>query len=178
MRVWAGCSFFTACFRAGISTVDCLSVEKREGTLGLLFLTDLKGYDVVLGKLVATSLNGFYGLLAVMPVLALSMLLGGISNAEFWRMALVLADTFLFSLAIGIFCSSVSRDARRATSANFALLLLFLGVLPAVMGIIAYFDPAHPLIRQLFYTCPAFPFILCFDVQYVTHPDDFGGRSG
>src|SRR5438876_7905417 len=33
------------------STADSLSQEKREGTLGLLFLTDLKGYDVVLGKL-------------------------------------------------------------------------------------------------------------------------------
>jgi len=30
------------------STADSLSEEKREGTLGLLFLTDLKGYDVVL----------------------------------------------------------------------------------------------------------------------------------
>src|SRR5687768_938527 len=29
---------------AGV-TADCLSEEKREGTLGLLFLTDLKGYD-------------------------------------------------------------------------------------------------------------------------------------
>src|SRR5205814_6060781 len=31
---------------AGVfTTADCLSEEKREGTLGLLFLTDLKGYD-------------------------------------------------------------------------------------------------------------------------------------
>src|SRR5512140_1749522 len=29
------------------STSDCLSQERREGTLGLLFLTDLRGYDVV-----------------------------------------------------------------------------------------------------------------------------------
>ncbi len=41
------------------STADCLSQEKRDGTLGLLFLTDLKGLDVVLGKLAATSLRGF-----------------------------------------------------------------------------------------------------------------------
>ena len=39
-------------------TADCLSEEKREGTLGFLFLTDLRGYDVVLGKLLATSLRG------------------------------------------------------------------------------------------------------------------------
>jgi hypothetical protein len=31
-------------------TADCLSEEKREGTLGFLFLTDLRGYDVVLGS--------------------------------------------------------------------------------------------------------------------------------
>ena len=53
---------------------DSLSEERREGTLGLLFLTDLKGYDVVLGKFMAVSLNAFYGLLAVFPVLALSLL--------------------------------------------------------------------------------------------------------
>src|SRR5581483_8680677 len=47
----------------GRTTADCLSEERREGTLGLLFLTDLKGYDVVLGKLAATSLNSIYGLL-------------------------------------------------------------------------------------------------------------------
>src|SRR5689334_20580853 len=46
------------CLAAGRrSTADCLSEEKREGTLGLLFLTKLKGYDVIFGKLTATSLN-------------------------------------------------------------------------------------------------------------------------
>src|SRR5438045_3028816 len=64
-------------------TADCLSGEKREGTLGLLFLTDLKGYDVVFGKLAATSLRGFYGLLAVLPVLAVPVLMGGVSRWEF-----------------------------------------------------------------------------------------------
>ena len=57
-----------------LRTADCLSEEKREGTLGLLFLTDLKGYDIVLGKLAATSLNTFYGMLAIFPILAISLL--------------------------------------------------------------------------------------------------------
>lgn len=51
-------------------TADCLSREKREGTLGFLFLTDLRGYDVVGGKLLATSLRMTYGLMAIIPVLA------------------------------------------------------------------------------------------------------------
>ena len=61
---------FLYCLLSGVgNTADCLSEEKREGTLGLLFLTDLKGYDVVLGKLLATSLNNFYGLIAIFPPL-------------------------------------------------------------------------------------------------------------
>src|SRR5580698_6968340 len=45
------------CLIEGVrKTSNCISEEKREGTLGLLFLTDLKGYDIVLGKLAGNSL--------------------------------------------------------------------------------------------------------------------------
>jgi hypothetical protein len=119
------------CLAAGRRwTVDCLSEEKREGTLGLLFLTDLRGYDVVLGKLAATSLGGLYALLAVVPVLAIPLLLGGVGNGEFWRTVLVLVDTFLLSMSLGIFCSAISREHRRAAVVNFLLLLLIVMGLP------------------------------------------------
>src|SRR5207237_5759271 len=84
-------------------TADCLSEEKREGTLGLLFLTDLKGYDVVLGKLMATSLNAFYGLVAIFPVLALPLVMGGVTFSEFCRVMLALVNTLLFSLGMVVF---------------------------------------------------------------------------
>ena len=67
-----------------------MSEEKREGTLGLLFLTDLRGFDVVLGKLVACSLRGAYGLVAALPVIGLALLMGGVTGFELWRLALVL----------------------------------------------------------------------------------------
>ena len=153
--------------------MDCLSEEKREGTLGLLFLTDLKGYDVVFGKLVAISLGAFYGLLAVVPMLAIPLLLGGITNAEFWRMVLVLANTFLFSLAVGIFCSSLSRDARRAAAANFAVLLLLAAALPACAGALLYFCPFLGLIPELLFSCPVYSLYLSFDTRYKLEPGHF-----
>src|SRR5437016_4501236 len=76
-RIFTGVSGLALlyCLASGrLLTADCLSSEKREGTLGLLFLTDLKGYDVVCGKLAATSFRAFYGLLALFPVLAVPML--------------------------------------------------------------------------------------------------------
>src|SRR5262245_21399727 len=86
-----------ACLLAGVFlTADCLSEEKREGTLGLLFLTDLRGWDIVLGKLAATSLNGMYGLLAMIPVLGIPLIFGGVTGWEFARVAAALLETLLF----------------------------------------------------------------------------------
>lgn len=114
------------CLLSGVrSTADCLSVEKREGTLGLLFLTDLKGYDVVLGKLAATSLNGLYGVLAVVPMLAIPLLMGGVTLGEFGRMALVAVNTLFFSLGVGIFSSAISRSAQKAMGLTFFIIQLF-----------------------------------------------------
>jgi hypothetical protein len=162
------------CLAAGRrSTADCLSEEKREGTLGLLFLTKLKGYDVVLGKLAATSLNSFFCLLAIFPVLAIPLLMGGITNGEFWRMVLVLVNTFLFSLAVGIFSSTLSKNARRAMGANFLWFLLLGFTLPACGLAIAYFSPSRLLIDQLFYCCPLFTFYLTFTRFFGSQSDHF-----
>jgi ABC-type transport system involved in multi-copper enzyme maturation permease subunit len=81
-------------------TADSLSEERREGTLGLLFLTDLRGHDVVLGKLIATSLHAFYALLAILPLLAAPLLMGGVTGAEFWRVTLVLITSLFLSLLV------------------------------------------------------------------------------
>ncbi|MBI3875035.1 MAG: ABC transporter permease subunit, partial [Verrucomicrobia bacterium] len=114
---------FIYCLVAGAThTSDCISEEKREGTLGLLFLTDLKGYDVVLGKLAATSLNAVYGLVAIFPVMAVPLLLGGVDKWQVARMALLLLNTLFFSLAAGVFVSTVSRDERRAAGGALVLI--------------------------------------------------------
>ncbi len=160
------------------ATADCLSLEKREGTLGLLFLTDLKGHDVVLGKLAATSVGGFYSLLAVLPVLSICLLLGGITSGEFWRMALVLVETFLLSLAIGILGSSLTREFRRAMAANFLLLLLVVGAPPAAAGLIGSLSPGHRPILELAYSCPVFTFFVSFDATYVSERAHFWWSAG
>jgi len=113
-------------------TSDCLSEEKREGTLGFLFLTDLRGYDVVLGKLLATSLRGAFALLAVFPILAMTMLMGGVAGPEFWKTVLALLNALVFSLAGGLFVSSVSRDSQRAMAATLCLLLFVMAGGPIV----------------------------------------------
>ena len=130
------------CLAAGLSaglflTSDCLSEEKREGTLGLLFLTELKGYDVVLGKLLATSLRAFYALLAILPILALTELMGGVTGAQFWKSALALVDGLFVSLAAGLMVSALSRDSQKALAGTVLVLLLLALGGPVADGSIA-----------------------------------------
>src|SRR5438270_5748048 len=152
--VLSGLFLFSSLVAGVRSTADCLSEEKREGTLGLLFLTNLKGYDVVLGKLAATSLNSFFCLIAIFPVLAVPLLLGGITNGEFWRMVLVLVNTFLFSLAIGVMASTLCHGARQAFGSNLLLLVLLVLVPAGCAGAIAYFTPNHLVVHELLFSCP------------------------
>lgn len=107
-----------------VVTADCLSAEKREGTIGLLFLTPLKGYDVVFGKLVSSSIHAVFGLLAIVPMMSLALLFGGLTPLEISRTALVLANTLFLSLATGIFVSTVSRNERKAVFAAILLVMI------------------------------------------------------
>jgi hypothetical protein len=153
MLMTLGWITFVFCVVEGFrSTADCISEEKREGTLGLLFLTDLKGYDVVLGKFVATSLSSVYGLLAVIPALAVPVLLGGVTGAEFWRVVLALVSALWLSLTSGIFISTITRDERKAWAGTVGFAMLtavgfpILGSLPG-LDAFKWFSPATAMIN-------------------------------
>lgn len=113
-------------------TSDCLSEEKREGTLGFLFLTDLSGHDVVLGKLLATSLRSFYALIAVLPVLAITLLMGGVAGAQFGKTAVALVSASLLSLAAGLFVSAISHESQNSMKGTLGLLFLLAAAGPAI----------------------------------------------
>lgn len=145
-------------------TADCLSAERREGTLGLLFLTDLTALDVALGKLAATSLHACYALLAAFPVLGLPLLVGGVSGGEFARLLLVLVLTLFFSLAAGLCVSAVNRQTQAAMGGSFILLAALSGILPALRWMLpqsaSFLDPF------LFWPSPGYAYWQAFDTHY------------
>ncbi len=96
----------SVCFGGLRATSDAVTSEKREGTLGLLFLTDLTGTDVIAGKLAAYGLRSAYGVVAMLPMIALSLLLGGVTFSDFLRGCLLLLNSLFFSLCLGLICST------------------------------------------------------------------------
>jgi ABC-type Na+ efflux pump permease subunit len=139
-------AFLHSLFAGSFSTADCVSEEKREGTLGLLFLTDLKAYDIVLGKLAATSLTAIYGLLAIFPLMGVPLLLGGVAPSEFVRVLLVCLNNLFLSLAIGMLCSALCKDERKAIGATSTTLTLHTITVPGLVAWIAsHLDTSHSL---------------------------------
>jgi ABC-type transport system involved in multi-copper enzyme maturation permease subunit len=138
------------------ATADCLSRERREGTLGLLFLTDLHSYDVVLGKMAAASLYVVLDLIAALPVAALPLLMGGVSLGQLAVVALALVNIMFLSLAIGTCASAQFSSGRSSLAVTVgALILLTFGV--AIVG------------EGLFgvnMTSPAAPYFYMFSPMY------------
>jgi ABC-type Na+ efflux pump permease subunit len=89
-----------------LMTADCVSREKREGTLGLLFLTPLTVLDVIAGKAAIHVLRALTLFLAALPILGLPLVFGGVD----WRWVLIAAaaqaNAVLLGIAAGIYAST------------------------------------------------------------------------
>ncbi len=128
----------------------------------MLFLTDLQGRDVIWGKLAATSVNALYGLLAILPMLVIPLQLGGVAGGVVWRVALILLNTLFFSLALGMYISTINKDERVAVAATVGLLVLS-AILPWITGFFLdqYLAVDQRLAIWVFSLSTPYAFIIC-----------------
>jgi len=113
-------------------TADCIASERREGTLGLLFLTPLTAAGIVLGKVQAHVLRVLTLWLAVLPVLTIPFLVGGLSLSD-------VAGIFIIELCAGMLCLAAGLLASSLTeSYTIALILAFLLLGAFVFGLGQY----------------------------------------
>jgi len=129
---------FVLCCCAGFLAVEGISRERREGTLGLLFLTRVGAFDVLLGSFGAVGITCVCALIAFLPVLILPVLIGGVTGGEAARTVLVLFDTLFLSLAVGLWAAARGRGwLDCARQALFLLVLLI--VAPLLIGVLPGF---------------------------------------
>jgi ABC-type transport system involved in multi-copper enzyme maturation permease subunit len=105
---------------APLATADCIARERREKTLDLLRLTPLRAWEIVWAKGLANGLRALTFLLAILPLLVLPMLSGGVAWREVVFSCAVLLTSLICSLNIGLVASTQHESA--AMSAAIALL--------------------------------------------------------
>lgn len=156
-------------------TADAISEEKRDGTLGLLFLTTLRSWQVVAGKWLATSLAGFLGLLAILPSLGIPLLLGGVAPGEYGRVALGVVNAIFFSLSAGMLVSALSRDQGRATLGTVVLVLGLAGMLPGLVIFLgnAVFGVPVATLAPMAMISPAWPGYQALDAAFRAAPQQY-----
>ena len=119
---------FLLCCAACLLTSDTISSERREGTLGLLLLTQVNPLDVLVGKLGSAGLTSLCALLTFLPMLMITVLAGGVTGGEAFRKELVLLDTLFLALAAGVWASARGREwLRNSRNALLALAAALIG---------------------------------------------------
>src|ERR1035441_4192624 len=148
-KVLSVLTFLYCLFLGTARTADCISVERREGTLGLLFLTNLNSAEIIGGKLCSSALASVYGLMAIFPMLALPLLMGGITFSHFARTVAGLLNGILFALAAGFLASVVCKRQSTAIALALGLTVGFAGGLMLGAAAAGSYGPTKPLANWL-----------------------------
>ena len=106
-----------------ILAADCISRERREGTLGLLFLTPLTAASIVIAKSFVHALRTASLLLAAVPVLTMCLLIGGVSHLDILRMFCLDSAALLVALSAALIASSSGKHRTRVIAMALILSL-------------------------------------------------------
>jgi ABC-type transport system involved in multi-copper enzyme maturation permease subunit len=165
--------FWSIWLLAPALTADSISRERREGTLGLLFLTDLRAWEIVAAKSFAHGWRAAMLMLAVLPVIAIPVLMGGVAAQGILICALFNIVSLIWSLAAGMLATVLVKERTRALALAYLLAaafgMFFLWSINFILTLLGHatgsrsFNLVGDLFQMLWYTPQA---------------QTFGGRSG
>jgi ABC-type transport system involved in multi-copper enzyme maturation permease subunit len=104
-------------------TCGCISDERRQGTLGLLFLTRLTPADIVLGKFAGKTLDLLLLVLSAIPLLFVPVLLGGVDWDQTLSSVLSISALLVLASSLGVFCSTMARNTGTSVAIAYGVLL-------------------------------------------------------
>jgi ABC-type transport system involved in multi-copper enzyme maturation permease subunit len=136
-------------FFAALVAVSTITLEKDRRTFLLLLLTDLRDYEIVLGKLVGSLLQIGTLVAATVPFLALLLLLGGVAASQLVQAVVVIAASVLAAGSLGGLVALWRDRTFPALALTVLFLVLYLGLarfppaflallLPSVVALIAW----------------------------------------
>ena len=153
-------------------TATSICSEREKQTLDILLSTRLSSFQIIFGKLLASSLKVIMLIICTIPLYAICGLIGGIKLENI----LILVGSFIVSTifvgAIGVFISTYSKTSKVATALTYALVLfIFVGTI-----VIAYifllinmykmgYNGKTPQLSPIAYLSPATGFFVMLSNQ-------------
>lgn len=111
-------------------TATSICSEREKQTLDILLSTRLSPFQIIIGKLLASSLKVIMLIVCTIPLYAVCALIGGVKISNI----LVLIGSFIINTifvgAIGVFVSTYVKTSKVATALTYAIVLfLFVGTI-------------------------------------------------
>lgn len=132
-------------------TGDSISRERREGTLGLLFLTPLNAREIVLGKTLLHATRAIVILLSVLPVIGLPFLLGGITAQMLIESLVITCSALILAIGSGMVATVHNTEWMQSLVSSVLLCALASVCVTAVSEIFPFALPAIPISAFLLY---------------------------
>ncbi len=118
-----------------VRTASSISGEKERQTFDIMITTGMTPFSIITGKVMTAIVQSMFFVVASMPIMALSFIIGGMSwSYLFWFLAIALLASF-FSASIGILCSSICKRTISAVIMSYGFYLIFFlaTVLPYIL---------------------------------------------
>ena len=115
---------------APAATAGAICQDKTQGSLVLLFATDLSDAEIVLGKLASRLVPVLGLILCVAPVLALATLFGGVAPASLIEALLVQLSCAVFGCSLALALSVWGRKTHEVLITTYVLGILYLLAAP------------------------------------------------
>ena len=108
-----------------IHTSSAISGEKERQTFDIMMTTSMTPWSIIMGKVMTAILQGMLFVVASVPIMALTFVVGGLSwSYLFWFIAVALLIS-LFAASIGIMCSSICRKSITAVIVSYGIYMIF-----------------------------------------------------
>lgn len=137
-----------------IITASSISGEKERQTFDIMLTTCMSPFAIVLGKVISAVIRIMFYVVASLPIMALSFVVGGMSWSNLFYLMLTIIMLAVFSASIGILCSAFSRKSITAVIMSFGIYGVVFGLtfLPVILRIFLgnYNDGGESLLPLLF----------------------------
>lgn len=133
-------------------TCGVITQEKERNSLGLLLITRLSPFTIIMEKYLGRLITMASFLMLSLPILAFAYALGGISPAMFVNALWMLTITMFQVAALGVMCSSYFRSTVTAFIATYILEIMLFGL--CGFGTVLSVNETSSIIDTLIFSFP------------------------
>lgn len=108
-----------------VRTASAISGEKERQTFDIMMTTSMTPFSVIMGKVMTAIIQSMFFVIASMPIMALSFVIGGMSWSYLFGFLGVALLMSFFAASIGILCSSLCKRSVGAVVMAYGIYLIF-----------------------------------------------------